>query len=120
MIARSFDGVPEGLTRDDVLDNVTHYWLTNTAVSSGRLYGQYKGPATSTSKMSKSLLPSASSLTRFIYAAKLGGAGVSQTHILQQARQRRALCSLGTATTLFRRDSCGLKITADIRERRMF
>ena len=43
MIARSFDGVPEGLTRDDVLDNVTHYWLTNTAVSSGRLYGQYKG-----------------------------------------------------------------------------
>ena len=43
MIARSFDGVPEGLTRDDVLDNVTHYWLTNTAVSSGRLYRQYKG-----------------------------------------------------------------------------
>jgi pimeloyl-ACP methyl ester carboxylesterase len=38
MIARVFDGVPEGLTRDDVLDNVTLYWLTNTAVSSARLY----------------------------------------------------------------------------------
>jgi pimeloyl-ACP methyl ester carboxylesterase len=38
MIARSFDGKPEGLTRDDVLDNVTLYWLTNTAVSSARLY----------------------------------------------------------------------------------
>jgi pimeloyl-ACP methyl ester carboxylesterase len=38
MIARAFDGKPEGLTRDDVLDNVTLYWLTNTAVSSGRLY----------------------------------------------------------------------------------
>jgi pimeloyl-ACP methyl ester carboxylesterase len=38
MIARSFDGVPEGLTRDDVLDNCTHFWLTNTAVSSSRLY----------------------------------------------------------------------------------
>jgi pimeloyl-ACP methyl ester carboxylesterase len=38
LIARSFDGVPEGMTRDDVLDNVTHFWLTNTAVSSGRLY----------------------------------------------------------------------------------
>jgi hypothetical protein len=38
MIARSFDGQPEGLTRDDVLDNVTLYWLTNTAISSARLY----------------------------------------------------------------------------------
>ena len=38
MIARSFDGKPEGLTPDDVLDNVTLYWLTKTAVSSARLY----------------------------------------------------------------------------------
>jgi pimeloyl-ACP methyl ester carboxylesterase len=38
LISRSFDGVPEGLTPDDVLDNITHYWLTNTGVSSGRLY----------------------------------------------------------------------------------
>jgi hypothetical protein len=33
LIARSFDGVPEGLTRDDVLDNATLFWLTNTGVS---------------------------------------------------------------------------------------
>jgi pimeloyl-ACP methyl ester carboxylesterase len=38
MIARAIDGEPEGLTRDDILDNVTLYWLTNTAISSGRLY----------------------------------------------------------------------------------
>ena len=38
MIARVFDGETEGLTRDDVLDNVTLYWLTNTAISSARLY----------------------------------------------------------------------------------
>ena len=38
MIARVFDGKTEGLTRDDVLDNVTLYWLTNTAISSARLY----------------------------------------------------------------------------------
>jgi pimeloyl-ACP methyl ester carboxylesterase len=38
MIARVFDGRPEGVTRDDVLDNVTLYWLTNTAISSARLY----------------------------------------------------------------------------------
>jgi pimeloyl-ACP methyl ester carboxylesterase len=38
-IADAFAGHPVGdLTRDEVLDNVTFYWLTNTAVSSGRLY----------------------------------------------------------------------------------
>jgi pimeloyl-ACP methyl ester carboxylesterase len=38
LIARSFNGVAEGLTRDDVLDNVTLFWLTNTGVSAARLY----------------------------------------------------------------------------------
>ena len=38
MISRSFDGQPEGLTRDDVLDNVTLTWLTNTFISGARLY----------------------------------------------------------------------------------
>jgi pimeloyl-ACP methyl ester carboxylesterase len=42
LIARSFNGVPEGLTRDDVLDNVTLFWLTNTGVSAARLYWEYK------------------------------------------------------------------------------
>jgi pimeloyl-ACP methyl ester carboxylesterase len=43
LIARVFDGATEGLTRDDILDNITLYWLTNTAVSSARLYWEYKG-----------------------------------------------------------------------------
>jgi len=38
MIARAFDGHPEGLTRDDVLDNITIAWLTNTGISGARLY----------------------------------------------------------------------------------
>jgi pimeloyl-ACP methyl ester carboxylesterase len=38
MISRVFDGKTEGLSPDDVLDNVTLYWLTNTAISSARLY----------------------------------------------------------------------------------
>jgi pimeloyl-ACP methyl ester carboxylesterase len=38
MISRAFDGQPEGLTRDDVLDNVTLTWLTNTLISGARLY----------------------------------------------------------------------------------
>ena len=42
LMARVFDGKTEGLTRDDILDNVTLYWLTNTAVSSARLYWESK------------------------------------------------------------------------------
>jgi pimeloyl-ACP methyl ester carboxylesterase len=42
LIARAFDGHAEGLTRDDVLDNITLTWLTNTAISSARLYWENK------------------------------------------------------------------------------
>jgi hypothetical protein len=42
LISRVFDGQHEGLTRDDVLDNITLYWLTNTAISSARLYWENK------------------------------------------------------------------------------
>jgi len=44
LISRAFDGQPGGLTRDDVLDNITHYWLTNTAISAARLYWENKLP----------------------------------------------------------------------------
>jgi pimeloyl-ACP methyl ester carboxylesterase len=44
LIARVFAGQAEGLTRDDILDNITLYWLTNTAVSSARLYWESKLP----------------------------------------------------------------------------
>jgi pimeloyl-ACP methyl ester carboxylesterase len=42
LMARVFAGQSEGLTRDDILDNVTLYWLTNTAISSARLYWESK------------------------------------------------------------------------------
>ncbi|MBV8627369.1 MAG: alpha/beta fold hydrolase [Paraburkholderia sp.] len=42
LISRVFDGKSEGLSRDDVLDNVTLYWLTNTGISSARLYWENK------------------------------------------------------------------------------
>jgi pimeloyl-ACP methyl ester carboxylesterase len=44
LITRVFDGQTEGLTRDDILDNITLYWLTYTAVSSARLYWESKLP----------------------------------------------------------------------------
>lgn len=43
MIARAFKGEAEGLTRDDVLDNITLTWLTDTALSGARLYWENKG-----------------------------------------------------------------------------
>jgi pimeloyl-ACP methyl ester carboxylesterase len=43
LIARVFGGASEGLTRDDVLDNITIAWLTNTALSGGRLYWENWG-----------------------------------------------------------------------------
>src|SRR5579872_1580698 len=43
LISRVFQGQSEGLTRDDVLDNITITWLTNTAISGARLYWEYFG-----------------------------------------------------------------------------
>jgi pimeloyl-ACP methyl ester carboxylesterase len=43
LIARVFGGASEGLTRDDILDNITITWLTNTAISGARLYWEYWG-----------------------------------------------------------------------------
>jgi pimeloyl-ACP methyl ester carboxylesterase len=43
LISRVFQGQTEGLTRDDILDNITITWLTNTALSGARLYWEYFG-----------------------------------------------------------------------------
>jgi pimeloyl-ACP methyl ester carboxylesterase len=45
LITRAFDGKTEGLSRDDILDNITLYWLTNTAVSTARSYWDYSSTA---------------------------------------------------------------------------
>ncbi|NUY80444.1 epoxide hydrolase [Flavobacterium sp. MAH-1] len=46
LIARVFEGKQEGLTRDDILDNITLYWLTNTGISSARFYWEASQNAT--------------------------------------------------------------------------
>jgi pimeloyl-ACP methyl ester carboxylesterase len=43
LISRVFQGQDEGLTRDDILDNITIAWLTKTALSGARLYWEYWG-----------------------------------------------------------------------------
>jgi pimeloyl-ACP methyl ester carboxylesterase len=42
LVSRVFDGSAEGITRDDVLDNITLYWLTNTTITAARLYWESK------------------------------------------------------------------------------
>ena len=101
LIARVFDGQREGLTRDDILDNITMYWLTNTAVSSARLYWNTGQVATAGFFDPRNVkLPVA--VTVFpdeIYAAPRSWAEtrVSQADLLQQAPQRRPLRGVGTA-----------------------
>ena len=43
-VERVVDGEPEGLTLDDLLDNITLTWLTDTAMSGARLYRENKLP----------------------------------------------------------------------------
>ncbi len=115
LIARVFDGAAEGLTRDDILDNITLTWLTNTAISGGpSLLGEQASAYFSVKGVSIPVAVSVFPDEIYPAPAELGGAGVSQTHPLQQARQRRALRGLGTAATLFRRGSRGLQIAAHI------
>lgn len=42
LMSRVFEGKPEGLSKDDILDDITLYWFTNTAISSARLYWESK------------------------------------------------------------------------------
>ena len=102
LIARVFDGQPEGLTRDDILDNITLYWLTNTAVSSARLYWESKlaffAPKGVAIPVAVSVFPDE------IYAAPRSWAerALSQPDLLQQARQGRPLRGVGAAGALRR------------------
>ena len=69
LISRAFEGQPTGLTRDDVLDNITLYWLTNTAISSARLYWENKLPFFSVKNVSPRIPVAVSVFPDEIYAA---------------------------------------------------
>ena len=117
LISRVFDGQTEGLTRDDVLDNITLTWLTNTGISGARLYWErVKAGASILRRQGRQDPGCRERLPRraLSCAAELGGAGVSQTDLLQQARQGRALCGLGAAEALFRRGSRGFQTAAKV------
>ena len=120
-ISRAFlGGHPTGgLTRDRIVDNMTLYWLTNTATSSARLYWENfrtifgrdrirgKGPRAlapgGLHRLPRRDLPG---------PAQLGREGLSQPHLLQRGRQGRALRRLGRAGDLRDRTARRVQVAA--------
>jgi hypothetical protein len=114
-ISRVFAEESAGLTRDDILDNITIAWLTNTALSGARLYWENCGKLGFFNAKGvldpgcRECLPGRA----LSCSAELGGgAGISQTGPLQQSRKRRPLGGLETAAALCRRGSRGLQTVA--------
>ena len=114
LIARVFHGQAEGLTRDDILDNITITWLTNTALSGARLYWETFGKLGYFNAKGVSIPVAVSVFPDELYPAPRSWAERAYPKLdpLQQARQRRALRGMGAAATLLRRDSRRLQITA--------
>jgi len=97
---RTINGHSAGdLTRDDVLDNITLYWVTNTAISSARLYWENKVnlylPADVSIPAAITVFPGES-----FQARGAGGAGYHKADLLSPGRQRRPLRGLGTAANV--------------------
>ena len=101
------------LTRDDLLDNITLYWLTNTGVSSARLYWENKADFFDAKPIT---IPFAISVfPDELYQAPRSWAErayPAQPHPLQQARPGRPLRGVGTAGPVLRRDAGLLPVTA--------
>ena len=112
LMERVFDGKPEGLTRDDILDNITLYWFTNTGISSARLYWENKSPFFAPKPIKVPIAVSV--FPQEIYAApeELGGEGLSHADSLQPAPQRLSLRGVGAAEVLHRGAPGGLPIAA--------
>ena len=110
LISRVFQGQAEGLTRDDILDNITITWLTNTALSGARLYWEYWGKGYFNAK-GVSIPVAVSVFPDELYPAPRSWdrKSLSQAHPLQQARQRRALRRVGTTELLVGEMRAGFK-----------
>ena len=111
LIARVFDGQDEGLTKDDILDNATLYWLTNTAVSSARLYWESKlaffAPKGVTLPTGVSVFPDE------IYAAPRSWAEKAYPNLIHYNRCPRAATSRpGSSRSVLRRGPSDVPVPA--------
>jgi hypothetical protein len=100
------------LTRDEVLDNITLYWLTNTGVSASRLYWEYKGGFFNAKGVSIPVATTVFPGEQYQAPRSLGRAGLPQPHLLQRSRQGRPLRRLRTATALHRGGPRSVPLTA--------
>ena len=112
------NGEPERLVpRDDFLDNVTLYWLTNTATSSARLYWETSRPERSSRGRTEDIRDRAAGGHHGVSGrglsspADMGAARLSQLDLLQASRQGRPLRRVGAARALCERTPCRLQIT---------
>ena len=117
----SSTGKPEGLTTDDILDNVTLYWLTNTAVSSARLYWESKlaffAPKGVADPDRRERLPRRD-LRR---AAELGRDARTRNLIhFNKVAKGTPLRGVGAAGAVHRRDASGLQGDAPVGPRRPY
>ena len=107
------------LTRDDLLDNITLYWLTNTGISAARLYWENKADFFDAKPIT---IPFAISVfPDELYQAPRSWAERAYPHNLihyNQARPRRPLRRLGTAGPVRRRDARLVQVTALTRQPR--
>ena len=111
------DGEPERLlTKDEFLDNVTLYWLTNTATSSARLYWETGGQSVLLVGRAEDLRDFAArghhgiSRRRLSSPGNMGAARISQPDLLQGSRQGRPFRRVGAARSLGGRTPCRLQI----------
>ena len=119
LIAKVLDGdLPGDLTRDDILDNITLYWLTNTGVSAARLYWENKASFFDAKDITIPFAISVFPDELYPNPAQLGRARLPpEPHPLQQARPRRPLRGLGTAAALLRGDARGVQTPPQRRRR---
>ncbi len=119
-IAHAFvDGEPSGnLTRDNVLDNVTLYWLTGTGASAARSYWEAYGPdAPAAGQPAAGATDDPGRLhdvprRDLADSAQLGRAVVPQRHLLQRSRPGRPLRCVGRAGALRNRGAGGFQVIA--------
>jgi pimeloyl-ACP methyl ester carboxylesterase len=101
------------LTRDDLLDNITLYWLTNTGVSSGRLYWENKADFFDAKPLTIPFAISVFPDELYQGPAQLGRARVPrQPHPLQPPGPRRPLRGVGTAGPVRQRNAGLLPVTS--------
>ncbi len=117
LIARVFDGKTEGLTRDDILDNITIAWLTNTALSGARLYWETLGKLGYFNVKGVSIPVAVSVFPDELYPAPRSWTEQAYPKLIHYNKLEKGghFAAWEQPQALFRRGSRGIQIAAQIR-----